>query len=177
MTRGFVFFLIVSLLAGVAMWGYIGADGQASVLEFLRLKRPPAADQVRIADVSLTGVTVRAEVAETAADRERGLAGRPMLSELAGMLFLFDTSGAHAFWMKGMIMPIDIIWIDDGKIVDIAADVQPSSDGSLPLYTPSRPANRVLEVSAGFAKRHGLIVGTPVTIRFDPVRESRNRAP
>lgn len=170
MTRGFIFFLIVAVLAGVAMWGYIGADGQSSVLEYLRLKRPPAAVRVRVADVSLGGVTVRTDVAETAADRERGLAGRLALEELEGMLFLFDTSAPHAFWMKGMKMPIDIIWIDDGKIVDIAADVPPSSDVSPPLYTPSRPANRVLEVSAGFAKRHGLIVGTPVTIRFDGFR-------
>lgn len=170
MTRGFIFFLIVSLLAGVAMWGYIGDDGQASVLEFLKLKRPLSVERVRLAEVTLGGATVRADVAETNADRERGLAGRKVLPELEGMLFLFDTSSEHTFWMKGMLIPIDIIWINDGVIVDIAASVQPSEATSPPILTPRAPANRVLEVTAGFSGRHGLKIGAPVTIRFDGFR-------
>ncbi len=110
-------------------------------------------------------VRVHVDVAATDLTREQGLSGKEGLSPNQGMWFIFPTSDAYIFWMKDMLFPIDIIWVNEGKIVDLAANVPPPADlppGPLPRYQPAEPADRVLEVSAGFAQRHGLKVGDSV---------------
>lgn len=118
--------------------------------------------------VVVGGTTVAVEVAATPADRARGLGGHTPLGEFEGMLFVFERPGHHAFWMKGMSFPIDIIWIDDGRVVHVEAHVPPpdpgSSDLTLPVYVPSAPARYVLEVTAGFTERHGIDAGASVEI-------------
>ena len=85
------------------------------------------------------------------------------------MLFVL-TYDSPAFWMKGMRFAIDIVWIDDGRVVDVTADVPPprGSNAALPTYSPDRPANRALEVRAGWAARHGVTRGAPVRVRAAP---------
>jgi uncharacterized membrane protein (UPF0127 family) len=120
--------------------------------------------------VEIGGATVRADVADDEASRRRGLAGRAGLEDDEGMLFLLPDD-SPAFWMKGMRFPIDIVWIDDGRVVDVTADVPPpresESDAALPTYSPRRPANRALEVNAGWAARHGVTRGDVVRVRRD----------
>jgi len=169
MSKGFVFFIIVALVIGVGLWGYIGSDGQQTVKNILTFQRS-SGERIRLADVTIGGVTVRADVAETPETRARGLSGRSSLGELEGMLFLFDQPGLEGFWMKDMLIPIDIIWINDGAVVDILANAQPASEAIPPTFVPKAPANRVLEVPAGFAARHNIGLGSPVTIRFDGFR-------
>ncbi len=86
-----------------------------------------------------------------------------------GMLFLYTHRGQQAFWMKGMRFPIDIIWLDNRRIVHIEHDVPPpprgTSDADLPVYRPARPANAVLEIAAGIARELGLRNGA--LVRFD----------
>jgi len=122
------------------------------------------------AAVEIGGATVRADVADDEASRRRGLAGRAGLDDDEGMLFLLPDD-SPAFWMKGMRFPIDIVWIDDGRVVDVTADVPPpresESHTALPTYSPGRPANRALEVNAGWAARHGVTRGDVVRVRRD----------
>lgn len=125
--------------------------------------------------VSFPTVDVRAEVAENAVDHARGLGGHAPLGTTDGMIFVFQTPGSHAFWMKGMTFNLDILWIDGAadslKVVHLASDVPAfptdTPDGRLPIYSPSRPARYVLEVNAGFADDHGITIGTPVTFIRD----------
>jgi uncharacterized membrane protein (UPF0127 family) len=119
--------------------------------------------------VVFPAVTVRVELARTEAERARGLGGHAPLGEREGMLFIFERPGIYSFWMKGMTFPLDIMWIDDGRVVHLASDVPPpapgTADSALPIYTPAAPARYVLEVNAGFARRFGITVGTPVELR------------
>ena len=118
--------------------------------------------------VQVGGTTVRADIADDEASRRRGLAGRAGLEDDEGMLFLLPDD-SPAFWMKGMRFPIDIVWIADGRVVDVTADVPAprGSDAALPTYSPDRPANRALEVNAGWAARHGVTRGDVVRVRRD----------
>jgi uncharacterized membrane protein (UPF0127 family) len=113
-------------------------------------------------------ISVRVEVADTDYTRERGLSGHAPLAADEGMFFIFNTASRNAFWMKEMLFPLDIIWIRENEIVDITTDVPPPTDFSqpLPLYRPMVPADKVLEVQAGFAKEHGLRLGMPVELRY-----------
>jgi hypothetical protein len=114
-------------------------------------------------------VAVNVEVARTDAEHEKGLGGHAPLGDRDGMLFIFDQPGTVSFWMKGMTFPLDMLWINDGKVVYLARDVPsfpPSTpDNALPIYTPTSPAKYVLEVNAGFAKKYGIDAGTPVDLR------------
>ena len=84
------------------------------------------------------------------------------------MLFVFERPAHHAFWMKGMLFPLDLIWIENGTVVHIERDAPhfpPStSDLSLPIYAPAAPATYVLEVNAGFTALHGIEVGSQVEL-------------
>ncbi len=105
-----------------------------------------------------------AEVADTDRKRIRGLSGRDTLNEGSGMIFIFDKSGYHPFWMKGMNFPVDIIWINGGMIVYITHQAQPEDKNikSNRIYKPESPARYVLEINSGHAKNNNINVGEKV---------------
>jgi uncharacterized protein len=101
------------------------------------------------------------EIVETAADRSQGLSGRESLEIGKGMLFVFENSGIYGFWMKDMNFPIDIVWIDEERlIVGISHQVEPESYPE--VYYPARSVKYVLEIPAGEALSQGLSVGDVV---------------
>lgn len=115
-------------------------------------------------DLKIGGVELRVEVASSVKSWQKGLSGRKSLSENKGMLFVFPQEARQSFWMKDMEFPIDIIWINDGKIVDIAPNVQPSFVEPLPQYLPRLPVKFVLETVAGFSFKNNLKIGDAVEI-------------
>jgi uncharacterized membrane protein (UPF0127 family) len=124
-----------------------------------------AADRRTEAIVIVGGASVRAEIADDQASLQRGLSGRDSLAAEAGMLFLLPDD-SPVVWMKGMRFPIDVVWIKDGRVVDVTADLPPpDGSGVLPTYSPDRPANRALEVNAGWAARHDVGRGDAVRAR------------
>jgi uncharacterized membrane protein (UPF0127 family) len=104
---------------------------------------------------------VNVEIADSETERERGLAGRDELAEDRGMLFVYSDRAVRTFWMKGMRFPLDIIWIDRGRIAGIERNV-PVPQGTTPTYSSPTPADRVLEVRAGWAARQRVERGDPV---------------
>ncbi|HEV8590954.1 MAG TPA: DUF192 domain-containing protein [Pyrinomonadaceae bacterium] len=111
--------------------------------------------------LSVGGVPLLVAIADSEMERARGLSGLSGLAEGEGMLFVFESAGLHAFWMKDMLFSIDILWIAaDGTIVHIAPSVSP--DTYPQSFIPPTPARYVLEVRAGFATEHGIEVGSKV---------------
>jgi uncharacterized membrane protein (UPF0127 family) len=105
---------------------------------------------------------VAVEIADTDALRQRGLMFREKLGPAEGMVFLFDEPGYHAFWMKNTLIPLDMIWLDaTQRIVGLLEWVPPCKADPCPSYIPSGDliAASVVEVQAGFIKRHGVKVG------------------
>ncbi|OHA59255.1 MAG: hypothetical protein A2589_03535 [Candidatus Vogelbacteria bacterium RIFOXYD1_FULL_46_19] len=104
------------------------------------------------------------EVRRTHAELAAGLSGWPNLPADEGMLFIFPEFSKPAFWMPDMNFPIDMVWIRDGEIVGITANVSNEFDQANPdFYYPPEPINYVLEVNAGFMARSGLTVGDQLT--------------
>jgi uncharacterized membrane protein (UPF0127 family) len=115
-----------------------------------------------IKKVCLQNVCIDAEVVRSDASRQQGLSGREKLSDTEGMFFVFEREERHSFWMKSMKFSLDIIWIArDGTIVDIKELLRPC-DLLCESFVPSKKALYVLEVGAGFAKRHNITVGSKV---------------
>ncbi len=114
----------------------------------------------RAADIRLNQQTFHVTIAQSRAQRERGLSGRSSLAENEGMLFLFPSEDIYSFWMPDMRFPLDIIWINQNKIVEIARLQPPSADHPTPeSYTPSQKADRVVELNAGSTEKFDLHVG------------------
>ncbi len=109
---------------------------------------------------------VAVEIARTDAERRRGLMGRERLAPDAGMLFVFDETSEHGFWMKNTLIPLDMIFIgEDGRVVGIVERAEPRS---LELRTVGAPSRYVLEVNGGWASAHGVRTGD--LVRFENVR-------
>lgn len=118
-------------------------------------------------EVKINDVILNIEIADTKAKREKGLGGRDSLASSSGMLFVFPQSQKQKFWMKGMKISLDLIYIQDGKIVDIIKNVPPPissnvSDNQLPVYEPVMPVNMVLETNSGFSDANNIKVGDMV---------------
>lgn len=116
--------------------------------------------KIKIANATLTVL-----MADSGQKRALGLGGRDRLNQ-EGMLFIFPSAGYHSIWMKGMKFDLDIIWLQRGRIIDLATQVPAPKDGQVNLesYAPSKPADQVLEVEAGFVAKHGLKIGDEMTI-------------
>jgi uncharacterized membrane protein (UPF0127 family) len=93
----------------------------------------------------------------------RGVPVTAEVPEDRGMLFSMSNPGLHAFCMRDMRFPIDIIWIADGKVAGMSEHLSQSYPG---VVTPPVPVRLVLEVPGGFAERHGIKVGDPVVLKL-----------
>ncbi|MDP4001101.1 MAG: DUF192 domain-containing protein [bacterium] len=115
--------------------------------------------------IALGNKVVNIEIADTIDKQRLGLGGREVLRENEGMLFVYDQALPRRFWMKGMLIPIDMIWMNDNQVVDISASVQPqpgAADHELEFYSPSSEADKVLEVTSGWAERNDIKIGDEV---------------
>ncbi len=134
----------------------------------LRVKDAFLLRRVIWARMSLHDASFAVEVADTAAKREKGLGGRSGIAGDHGMYFPFPEARAWVFWMKGMRFPIDIVWIREGKVIDITSDVPVDPGLPLKTYSPVDPADAVLELQAGTARRIGLQRGDAAVLAVSP---------
>ena len=110
------------------------------------------------------------EVAADDESRARGYMFREHVGPQEGMLFVFETSARHGFWMKNCRVPLDLVWLDASRrVVQIAENAPPCpAQGTCPILEPMRPALYVLEFAGGTSRREGLKVGDSVSILTDP---------
>ena len=111
------------------------------------------------------GFTVKAELALTEAEREKGLMNRKTLPENGGMLFVFNEEAPRYFWMKNTLIDLDMLFIGEDKAVNQAWANVPKSY----VYTPDHQvavrggmAKYVLELPAKSIKKHNINAGSKI---------------
>ncbi len=105
--------------------------------------------------------TMRLELARTVEERTHGLSGRPCLARDEGMLFLFESDDVRPFWMKDMRCAIDILYLRQGVVKEVFADVPfPASNTSPKTVHPREKTDMVLEIAAGEAARRNWALDT-----------------
>lgn len=109
--------------------------------------------------VFIKGEPYEVYIADTDQLRAMGLSGKYRLPQGRGMMFTFPVAGIFSFWMKDMKFPLDILWIRDGKIVELWEDAPIPGGGEIPSYTPRETADAVLEFPAGFVNENNILVG------------------
>lgn len=126
----------------------------------------PSALNPNKAQTTLTfpsGDAITVELAIEMDEIAQGMMFRPNLRRDEGLLFIFPSMERREFWMYRTEVPLDIIWLDDGKrIVEIVRNAQPcrSVDArDCPTYGGSAASNYVLELAAGQADARNLKIG------------------
>lgn len=113
--------------------------------------------------IHIGNTTFEVSVADTWAEKIKGLSGSEPLKRNKGMLFLYDDADFRTFWMRGMNYPIDIIWIREARVVGIEHSVPFPHESTpliqLPRYTSPERADVVLEIAAGRSNEIGLKIG------------------
>ncbi|AJY47077.1 DUF192 domain-containing protein [Martelella endophytica] len=101
------------------------------------------------------------EVAETPAQRQRGLMYRTELAEDHGMIFLFGTDKPVSMWMANTLIPLDMVFIRaDGSVAGYHENAEPRSER---IIASDEPVRYVLELGGGEAKAYDLKPGDMVT--------------
>ncbi len=146
--------LVLIIFAGVYYTKNLSYFGQITI--------PNTSSNTQI-NIKIDDTIIKAEIADTLAKRTKGLAGRDKLATDGGMLFVFDKPDIHTFWMKGMKIPLDFIWIRGDSVVDLTTKVQPpllnQTDSLLPRYQSKEAVDKVLEVSSSFVDKHNIKIG------------------
>lgn len=111
--------------------------------------------------VYIRDVPVKAEVVKTETRIEQGLAGRSNLPNGRGMLFEMPDNDTQRFWMKGMRFAIDIIWIENGRVIGCEKNISPNDSR---IFVSPGDAGYILEVSEGFCDQNKVMVNDEVKI-------------
>ncbi len=102
------------------------------------------------------------ELADTGAERSRGLMFRRELAEDRGMLFVYPASRPVSMWMKNTLIPLDMLFADaTGRVVRIAEETEPLS---LRTIESGEPVKYVLEIAGGVAAKLDLTVGSRLEV-------------
>ncbi len=98
------------------------------------------------------------ELAETAAERQKGLMFRNELAPHEGMMFLYSKPREVGMWMKNTPLSLDMIFIDKTNRVQIIEEsAQPYSTH---VIGPHVGIKSVVELLAGSCKTHGISIGS-----------------
>ncbi len=119
--------------------------------------------------VTLKGQSFLVEVADDNNSRAMGLMFREKLADDAGMLFIFPDAYRRAFWMKNTLIPLDILYFDENRIlVSISEKTPPckNTTSRCPNYPSTKPAKYVLEINAGLSEKYGFKPGDELTIEL-----------
>lgn len=115
----------------------------------------------RIDHVYVRNILVKAEVVNTDSRVQKGLGGRASLPDGRGMLFEMPDNDTQHFWMKRMQFSLDIIWIENGRVIGCEKNISPQDPR---IFSSPGNAGYVLEVPAGFCDRYNVVVNDEVKI-------------
>jgi uncharacterized protein len=97
------------------------------------------------------------EIAESGADKARGLMFRRTMADDAGMLFPYEPPQEATMWMKNTYLSLDMVFIRaDGVVHRIEAGTEPFSEA---VITSGGDVAAVLELKAGISQKIGLKPG------------------
>ncbi|HPM40875.1 MAG TPA: DUF192 domain-containing protein [bacterium] len=130
-----------------------GAPAAESAVDVAGSTAGTAAATITITPEGGAPIDFTVMVAETDAQKAQGLKKVESLPKGHGMWFVFPNEGIYEFWMKDTVIPLDWVYISEGKkVVDVKRNNQPcAADAVCPPYAPSTPHKYVLEVNAGEA--------------------------
>ncbi|SHO47472.1 conserved exported hypothetical protein [Nitrosotalea sinensis] len=149
---------IAAVIIGIVGIITIPADSKLAEVKFPR------------GTIKLDGKILDVQIAETDAQKVRGLMFQNQLPDDQGMIFVFNQEQIVPIWMLNMQFPLDIIWFDtNGNVVHIEKNVLPCKS-ALETATctvqnaDGKKAKYVLEVTGGFTDKFHITEGSKMQI-------------
>jgi len=108
----------------------------------------------------------KVKVAESEGEKEIGLSQTRKMPNNYAMIFPFGKDGYYSFWMRNMKFPIDIIYINNNKIVKIFPNVNPPKNNEpLRVYVSDNPSDTVLEINGGLSEKYKFKQGDAIALQ------------
>jgi len=155
--KSFLFLLLSGLIVSCSLWTPAASIDQEGNLG----QTLPISAQTTIANQ-----VIELEVARTPAEQAMGLMYRESLPDNRGMLFIFNPPRPVGFWMKNVRFPLDMVFIRNQKIVQIASQVPPCKAEPCPVYGPPGSVDQVIELRGGRASELQLQQGDPLKVEI-----------
>ena len=99
-------------------------------------------------------------VAVTEDEHRIGLMGKPWPPPV--MSFPYKLAEVRKFWMKNTPSPLDIVFVRNGKVIDVFR----GEPYSLQSVGPDEPSDLVVELPAGTAAELGIVAGNAVKLFY-----------
>jgi uncharacterized membrane protein (UPF0127 family) len=115
------------------------------------------------ATLTLGRYTYRLEVANTPEAAQTGLMNRVALRKREGMAFPFKTPQVVSFWMAHTLIPLDILFFHQRKLVYFIRGMTPCNDSTTvhcPYYSSTVPVDLAIELPAGTIRHDQIQLGT-----------------
>lgn len=144
-------FVFVLLLLGL---GFIVGCDQNKV-------EKPQPGQAKTTSIQIGDRRFILEIADTPGLRERGLMYRKTVPADGGMIFIFDEPQVLKFWMRNTVVPLDILFVDEGGQIVSIKQMQPLDE--TPVGS-EEPAKYAIELNAGAAQEVRVKVGDKLSI-------------
>jgi len=122
-----------------------------------------------IGDVN--GHSISLEIEESPEGLQRGLMHREEFPSGNGMLLKFGKDSPANIWMKNVNFPLDVIYIQDGKVVDMFKNAKPDMGDGLFDHIKGVMCDMVLELPAGDADKYKIELGS--MFGFNDLRNER----
>ena len=143
----------------------------------LQAKQPPQVLPIEAEWCLPNGACIQLEVADEQHEQAMGLQLRGPLPPLRGMWFPFEDALLR-FWMHRTPEPLDMIFINDNRVIAIEANTTPCPRLPCRSYGPDQPGDAVVELATGEARRLGIEVGSEAVIRpLKPAPAARPATP
>jgi uncharacterized membrane protein (UPF0127 family) len=118
------------------------------------------------ATVKIANQMIQLEVAKTEVQQSMGLMYRKELAANHGMVFPFKTPRITGFWMKNCLINLDMLFLRNGKVVEIAHNVPPCKVEPCAVYGARVPVDQVIELRGGRAIELGVKVGDRLLVQY-----------
>ena len=110
--------------------------------------------------IQINDIQLPVNICATPEKIQKGIQGLESLNNEGYLFFLSE--GEHSFWMKDCLIPIDIIFIQQGKITEIYPNCQPCVEEICDRFKGE--GDMVLEVESGFCKSHDINISDSIKI-------------
>lgn len=150
--------MILSALAAILMTIFLIINWRWSGLTVVQADD----NQGHYAVLKINRQEIKVEIVSTSKQQYRGLSGRKSICADCGMLFNFSDVGVRSFVMRDMEFPLDIIFIENGIIRNIAANLEPEGNSPTRIYESDGSVDQVLEVNGGYCQKNNIQPGDRV---------------
>lgn len=111
--------------------------------------------------LSINGIALEVEYAQTQQQRARGLMFRDELCSDCGMLFRFVPAKQASMWMKNTNIALDVAFFDRNGVI---TDIKPLQPHDLTSVGASKVVTYALEMNQGWFAKHNVKAGDQIIV-------------